>query len=127
MQCVHPLRIGLGRIARSAAILVCEARQLVIEWRPSHLPIWQLHSGSKEWLERIRHTAGWWGCDEYDVNDCNLNTPAMMCWTLRGFGSTSPHFDRRQPCFAIAKDGKKGDHRGRPAASVITGPLPASK
>ena len=23
---------------------------------------------------------------------------------------------RRQPCFAIAKDGKKGDHRGRPAS-----------
>ena len=75
VHCVHRLRIPLSRIARASAILVCEARMLVLERRPTHLPMWQLHSGSREWLERIRHTSGWWGCDEYDVNDCYLNTP----------------------------------------------------
>ena len=117
VHCVHPLRVGLGRIARAAAVLVCEARQLVMERRPSHLPMWQLHSGSKEWLERISHTAGWWGCDEYDVNDCFLNTPRHnVLDSARFWIDITALRSRRQPCFAIAKDGKKGDHRGRPSS-----------
>ena len=114
---VHPLRIGLGRLARAASILVCEARLMVMQRRPSHLPMWQLHAGSKEWLQRIARTVGWWGCDEYDVTDCFLNTPRQEVLESARFwiAATARHC-RRQPCFAIAKDGKKGDHRGRPSS-----------
>ena len=114
---VHPMRIPLSRVARASSILVCEARALVIARRPSHLPMWQMHAGCTDWLQRISATNGWWGTDEYDVNDCFLNTPrnevldAARFWIAVTAAKT-----RRQPCFAISKDGKKGDHRGRPAS-----------
>jgi hypothetical protein len=79
--------------------------------------MWQLHSGSAEWLARLAATKGWWGCEAYDVADCFLNTPreaviaALSCWL-----TTTQKRTRRQPAFAIAKDGKAGDHRGRPAS-----------
>ena len=114
---VHPMRIPLHRVARAASILVCEARMLVLARRPSHLPMWQLHSGSKEWLARLSSTAGARGCDEYDVNDCFLRTPRHEVLDSACFwiDVTAAH-SRKQPCFAIAKDGKKGDHRGRPSS-----------
>ena len=114
---VHPMRIALGRLARAASLLVCAARLLVMARCPSHLPMWQLHSGSREWLERISGTTGWWGCDEYDVADCFLNTPRHEVLDAARFwlDVTTQH-TRRQPCFAIAKDGKKGDHCGRPSS-----------
>ena len=117
-HCQHPLRLALRKVARALAVLVCDARQMVLEKRPTHLPMWQLHSGSAEWLERIAATKGWWGCDEYDVADCFLNTPrgavlaAVEFWMF-----TTRQRLRRQPCFAIAKDGKAGDHRGQPSSA----------
>ena len=109
---VHPLRIALSRLARAFSLLVSDARLLVMARRPSHLPMWQLHSGSREWLQRISATTGWWGCDEYDVCDCFLNTlrHKVLC-AARFWIDITGHHTRRQPCFAIAKDGKKGDHR----------------
>ena len=113
----HPNRIALRRVARALSILVCEARVLVMERRPSHLPMWQLHSGSKEWLQRVAATAGWWGCDEYDVADCFLNTPrGRVLDDVRFWTAVTAEHTRRQACFAIAKDGKKGDHRSRPSS-----------
>ena len=113
----HPNRIPLRRIARALSILVCEARALVMVRRPSHLPMWQLHSGSREWLQRIGATLGWWGCDEYDVADCFLNTPRdEVLDSIRFWTDIAAQQSRRQPCYAIAKDGKKGDHRGRPSS-----------
>ena len=49
--------------------------------------------------------------------DCFLNTPrdavlaAVEFWLRQTQGRL-----RTQPCFAISKDGKAGDHRGRPAS-----------
>ena len=116
-HCLHPLRITLKRVARALAVLVSEARELVLQQRPQHLPMWQLHSGSSEWLERLGPTMGWWGCEEYDVADCFLNTPREAVMDAVGFWLlTTASCSRRQPCFAISKDGKKGDHRGRPSS-----------
>ena len=118
MHSVHPVRIALRRVARAASVLVCEARALVLQRQPSHLPMWQLHSGSKDWLRRISSTNGYWGCDEYDVNDCFLNTPPrheVLGCSRFWIDATAAH-SRRQPCFALSKDGKKGDHRGRPCS-----------
>lgn len=116
-HCRHPLRIALKRVARALAVLVKEARELVLQKRPQHLPMWQLHSGSSQWLQRLSPTREWWGCEEYDVADCFLNTPrgavleALDFWLF-----TTKDCTRRQPCFAISKDGKLGDHRGRPSS-----------
>ena len=63
----HPLRMALKRVARALAVLVCEARLLVLERLHDHLAMWQLRSGSAEWLERLAATKGWWGSEEYDV------------------------------------------------------------
>ena len=90
---------------------------MVVARRPSHLPMWQLHSGSKEWLHRLGITVGWWGCDEYDVADCFLNTPRNeVLDATRFWDALTTHHSRRQSCYAIAKDGKKGDHRGHPSS-----------
>ena len=114
---LHPMQTALRRVARALAILVGEARVVVMEKQPDHLPMCQLHSpGSPEWLRQLSRTAGWWGCDECDVSDCFLNTPreavlaAVVFWLQLSQGRT-----RRQPCFAISKDGKAGDHRGKPS------------
>ena len=57
------------------------------------------------------------GTDEYDVNDCFLNTPrSEVLNSARFWIATTSENSRRQPCFAISKDGKKGDHRGRPSS-----------
>ena len=112
--CLHPLRVAFRRIARALAVLVTDARKVVMEKRPTHLPMWQLHSGSAEWLQRLVATRGGWGLEEFDVSDCFLNTPresvlaAVKFWMV-----TTQSRTRRQPCFGISKDGKAGDHRGR--------------
>jgi len=114
---VHPLRTALRRVSRALALLVTDARKLVIEARSSHLPMWQLHSGSVEWLGKLDVTRGWWGLVEFDVADCFLNTPrdavlaAVEFWLEKTERKT-----RRQPEFAISKDGKGGDHRGHPSS-----------
>ena len=92
-----------------------EARELVKRKRPEHIPIWQLHAGTKEWIERLTGTSHYWGCIEYDVADCFLNTPRGADLEAIEFWCTLlQHQTCKQPCFAISKDGKKGDHRGRP-------------
>ena len=50
-----------------------ESRELVLQQRPQHLPMWQLHAGSSQWLEQLASTMGWWGCEQYDVADCFFN------------------------------------------------------
>jgi hypothetical protein len=116
-HCKHPLRLALRRVSRALAILVCDARKAVMEKRSTHLPMWQLHSGSAEWLKRLITAKGWWGCDEYDVADCFLNTPREAVLAAVEFWlTTTQQRTRRQPCFSISKDGKAGDHRGQPCA-----------
>jgi hypothetical protein len=79
--------------------------------------MWQLHSGSAEWLKRLAATKGYWGCEEYDVADCFLNTPReAVLGAIRFWLGATQQRTRRQPCFAISKDGKAGDHRGRPSS-----------
>ena len=57
------------------------------------------------------------GGDEYDVNDCFLNTPRHEVLDCAQFWiAVCSEFSRKQRCYAISKDGKKGDHRGRPSS-----------
>ena len=115
-HCAHPLRHALRRVARALAILVAEAREVVKQKLPSHLPIWQLHSGIKEWLQLLSNNGAGWEYAEYDVADCFLNTPReLVMQALHYWSDYIAMRSRRVPCFAISKDGKKGDHRGRPA------------
>ena len=116
-HCKHPLRIALKRVARALALLVTEAGELVLQRRTEHLPMWQLDAGSAEWLKRVSPTKWWWGCEEYDVADCFLNTPREAVLEAVGYWlQTTQRCTRRQPAFAISKDGKAGDHRGRPSS-----------
>ena len=79
--------------------------------------MWKLQAGSAEWLRRGISTKGWWDCEEYDVADCFLNTPREAVLEAVGYWlRTTQRCSRRQPCFAISKDGKAGDHRGRPSS-----------
>ena len=69
------------------------------------------------WLKRGSSTNGLWDCEEYDVADCFINASlrdvqeAMGYWLL-----TTQRCSRRQKYIAISKDGKAGDHRGRPSS-----------
>ena len=74
--CWHPLRTSLRRVARALAVLVTDARKLVLQQHPNHLPMWQLHAGTTEWMKQLGPaTRGWRVLEEYDVADCFLNTP----------------------------------------------------
>ena len=116
-HCRHHLQVALKRVARALALLVTEARGIVLQRRPGHLPMWKLQAGSAEWLKRGISTKGWWDCEEYDGADCFMNPPreavqeAMGYWLL-----TTQRCSRRQQYIAISKDGKAGDHRGRPSS-----------
>ena len=79
---------------------------------------WQLHAATSKWMKQLGpDTRGWWCLEECDVADCFLNTPreavlaAVEYWLHKTQQCT-----RAQPCFTICKDGKAGDHRGRPAS-----------
>ena len=62
---------------------------MVLEKLPAHLPTWQIHSGSADWLGRLAVTKGWWGCEEYDVADCFLNTPREAVLAALAFWLTT--------------------------------------
>jgi hypothetical protein len=112
----HPLRQGLKRMARVLSILVTEARAMVRVSRPQHVPIWQLHAGTHEWIQHLSRFQQSWGCIEFDVADCFLNTPRTEVLAAVEFWATLLQArSRRQPYFAISKDSKRGDHWGRPA------------
>ena len=132
----HPLRMALKRVARALAVLVCEARLLVLKRLLDNLPTWQLHSGSAEWLERLATTKGWWSCEEYDVADCFLNTSREAVLAALAFWlTTTQQRSRRWPAFSISK-GWQGwrpqrtpcmcslldDHRGAAAGGLRLGP-----
>ena len=76
MACWHPLRTSLRRIARALAVLVTDARKLLLQHQPNNLPLWQLHAGTAEWMKQLGPVnRGWCGLEEFDVADCFLNTP----------------------------------------------------
>lgn len=103
-------------MARALSLLVVEARLIVRAHRPLHIPMWQLHSGTQEWIQHPATSKCAWGCIELDVADCFLNTPRdAVISAIRFWASLLQQRSRRQPCFAISKDGKRGDHWGRPA------------
>ena len=41
----HPMRSALKRVARALALIVVEARSVVLKHRPSHYPMWEMHQG----------------------------------------------------------------------------------
>ena len=115
---IHPGRPLLRKIARALAILVDLASCAVRGHRANHVPMWRLHEGCRKWVEQLVARKDVVGCAESDVEDCFLNTPrelvlkALDFWMHFQFSRT-----RQQPFFAISKDSKKEDHRGRPCAT----------
>ena len=114
---IHPGRPVLRKVARALAILVDLASTAVRGSKPNHVPMWRLHEGCQRWIQQLVVRKDITGCAEFDVEDCFLNTPrelvlkALNFWMRFQFSRT-----RQQPFFAISKDSKKEDHRGRPCA-----------
>ena len=110
----HPCRFPLRMSGRALSLLVQAALPLVRAKRPQHVPMWQLHSGSREWLARLASRPNIAAVSEFDVEDCFLNTPreevvgAVEFWLL-----VVPRRTRGQLYFAISKDHKAADHVGR--------------
>ena len=116
-HCCHPCRSVLSIAGRALALLVEVATAAVQHMYPLHIPMWRLHAGSLAWVTLLCSRADIVGCAEFDVEDCFLNTPRQMVlqaldfWL--GFNSSRT---RQQPWFAISKDGKQADYRGRPCS-----------
>ena len=76
--------------------------------------MWQLHKGCRSLLDRLVRSESLEAIAEYDVEDCFLNTSrdevvrAVQYWL-----SAVPRRTRQQAWFAISKDCKAADHRGR--------------
>ena len=110
----HPCRLVLRRVGRALSLLVQEAYKVVCAARPHHVPMWQLHHGSRGWLSRIAEQSNVAAVAEFDVEDCFLNSPreealgAVEFWLHR-----IPRRMRGQLSFAISKDGKAADHIGK--------------
>ena len=99
-------------------MLVCLASQAVPETNRLHVPMWKLHEGSRQWIERLRDRPQTAEIVEFDVEDCFLNTPrslvtrALSLWVSFSFGR-----GRRVQFIPICKNSHKEDHAGRPCSS----------
>ena len=115
---LHPCRAFLRRVARALGILAFAAAKAVHEAKGTHLPIWQMHHGTRRWLELLAKQSNLSRLVEFDVEDCFLNTPrelvipALRFWTEFGFKR-----GRRARYFAISKDSKNEDYLGRPCST----------
>ena len=105
----HPCRHLLRRIGRVLSLLVQHTAKLVQAKRPHHAPMWQLHSGSREWIARLARQPDTAAVAEFDVEDCffehSTRRSAARCRFLAGgFASslTRPavllHKQRQQSC-----------------------------
>jgi hypothetical protein len=84
---------------------------------PLHTPMWRLHEGSLAWVTLLCSRDDVVGCAEFDVEDCFLNTPRqLVLQALDYWLNFCSSRTRQQPWFAISKDGKHADHRGRPCS-----------
>ena len=113
----HPCRNALARVGRALALLVEKAIEVVQEARPRHTPMWGLHKGSNQWCQRLLQAPEVGCLVEYDVADCFLNTPRDAVLGALGFWLSRlrrRHVDG--PWFAISREGKAGDHLGKPCS-----------
>lgn len=117
----HPLRTVLSRCGRALSMLVEAAIPFVNEGRPHHTPIWKMHEGVQRWLALLASPYGsddgvgvrrFSGIEEFDVEDCFLNTPKDEVELAVKFWLDKVRKRGRDVQFAISKDGKNGDHMG---------------
>ena len=114
----HPCRAILKRVGRALSVLVCLASQAVQETNRLHVPMWKLHEGSRQWIERLRDRPQTAEIVEFDVEDCFLNTPRSLVTRAHSFWVSFSFGRRRRVQFiSISKDSHKEDHVGRPCSS----------
>ena len=76
--------------------------------------MWQLHSGSREWIARLAKNPDTAAVAEFDVEDCFLNTPRDEVLQAVDFWLQSlPRRTRGKLYFSISKDNKAADRMGR--------------
>ena len=116
-HCRHPCRSALARVGRALALLAERAVAAVQTARPHHTPMWGLHKGTRTWCEQLQRAPATMTLAEFDVTDCFLNTPrelvqlALKYW-LQCFRGRQ----RNGPWFAVSREGKAGDHWGKPCS-----------
>ena len=114
----HPCKAFLRRIARALSILASLAAHAVHEVNCTHLPIWRMHQGARQWLKMLSKESGLTHLAEFDVEDCFLNTPReLVVPALRFWLDYQFKRGRSARFFAISKDTKDEDHVGRPCSS----------
>ena len=110
----HPCRQLLRRIGRALSLIVQRASEMVQAKRPNHAPMWQLHSGSREWIARLVKQPDTAAVAEFDVEDCFLNTPRDEVLQAVDFWlQLLPRRTRGKLYFSISKDNKAADRMGR--------------
>ena len=125
-HCRHPCRNALARVGRALALLVEKSIEVVQEARPRHTPMWGLHKGSSQWCQQLLQAPEVSCLAEFDVADCFLNTPREA--VLGALGFWLAQFRRRNvdgPWFAVSREGKAGDHMGKPCSMhywALSGP-----
>ena len=115
---LHPCRAFLRRVARALGILASAAAKAVHQAKRTHLPIWQMHQGTRRWLQLLAGQSNLSQLVEFDVEDCFLNTPRELVIPALRFW-TEFQFKRGRPArfFAISKDSKNEDYLGRPCST----------
>ena len=110
---LHPNAPILGRVARAVSLIVKYARTQVQQRIPTHHPLWELHSGSRDFLIALRRTHNPAAIIEYDVEDCFLNTPQQRVRPAAEYWiAVLQQTRRRALSFAISKDSRKLDRLG---------------
>ena len=112
--CHFPLRMSM----RALSLLVEAALAMVRAKRSQHVPMWQLHSGSQEWLARLATCPNVPSGSEFDVEDCFLNMPrAEVVGAVESWLEVVPRRTRGQLYFAISTDHTAADHVGRSSSA----------
>ena len=110
----HPCRQLLRRIGRALSLIVQAASKLVQSKRPNHAPMWQLHSGSREWIARLVNQLDTAAVAEFDAEDCFVNTPRdEVLQAVKFWLEALPRRTRGKLYFSISKDNKAADRMGR--------------
>ena len=86
------------------------ALEMVRARRPLHIPMWRLHTGSRDWLCSIASHKDIVEVGEWDVEDCFLNTPREEVTGSAEFWLEAvPRRTRGQLVFSTSKDTKAAE------------------
>ena len=111
---VHPCRGVLRWISRALSLVVRYARSVTLRRDSRHLPIWELHAGSREWLAALGKYGKAGHIVEMDVNDCVLNCQQTLALPAVKFWLNFMEANRRgQLVFSLSRDSKKLDRVGK--------------